>query len=280
MGETAELHGRRCLITGCSSGIGRATAVALAQAGAQVFATARDVRSIAGLAGPSVTVLELDVTDRAAVERAIAAAEPLDVVVNNAGYGLEGAIEEIDDDELLAQYDVNVFGVWRVCRAVLPGMRERGTGTIVNVSSFGGQMPFPGIGAYRTSKFAVEGLSWTLHLEVARFGIRVVDVQPGLVDSDFGTRSIRRARRMADDGPYAAMRAAIAPSYDRMSPPPGLSPEQVAEAIVTELRRAEGPLHVVVGEDAGRMIAAATSGEDAFHAVLEDELGLTLRPPP
>lgn len=277
MHEPADLRGRRCLITGCSSGIGRATAVMLAASGAHVFATARDVGALADLAAPGVTLLELDVTDRAAVERAVAAAEPLDIVVNNAGYGLEGAIEEIDDDELLAQYDVNVFGVWRMCRAVLPGMRARGTGTIVNVSSFGGQMPFPGIGAYRSSKFAVEGLSWTLHLEVANLGIRVIDVQPGLVDSDFGTRSLRRARRMTDDGPYAEMRAAIAPSYDRMSPPPGLAPDEVADAIVVELRRGHGPLHVVVGEDARRMIAAATSGEDAFHSVLEDELGLALR---
>lgn len=275
----AELRGRRCLITGCSSGIGRATAVALAEAGAEVFATARDVRTIGDLAGPGVTLLELDVTDRVAIDRAVADAEPLDIVVNNAGYGLEGAIEEIDDDELLAQYDVNVFGVWRMCRAVLPGMRERRAGTIVNVSSFGGQMPFPGIGAYRTSKFAVEGLSWTLHLEVARFGIRVVDVQPGLVDTDFGTRSIRRARRMADDGPYAQMRADIAPSYGRMSPPPGLASAEVAAAIVAELHRASGLLHVVIGEDARRMIAAATSGEAAFEAVLEHELGLRLRPP-
>ena len=278
-GRRANLRGRRCLITGCSSGIGRATSAALAQTGAHVFATARDVRAIADLAAPGVELLELDVTDRGAVDRAVAAAEPLDVIVNNAGYGLEGAIEEIDDDELLHQYDVNVFGVWRMCRAVLPGMRERGRGTIVNVSSFGGQMPFPGIGAYRTSKFAVEGLSWTLHLEVARFGVRVIDVQPGLVDTDFGTRSIRRARRMADGGPYAEMRAEIAPSYDRMSPPPGLTPEAVADAIVAELERESGPLHVVVGDDARRMIAAATSGEAAFQAVLEDELGLSLRRP-
>jgi NAD(P)-dependent dehydrogenase (short-subunit alcohol dehydrogenase family) len=279
MDEPADLRGRRCLITGCSSGIGRATAVMLAASGAHVFATARDVGAIADLAAPGVTLLELDVTDRDTVERAVAAAAPLDVVVNNAGYGLEGAIEEIDDDELFAQYDVNVFGVWRMCRAVLPGMRERGTGTIVNVSSFGGQMPFPGIGAYRSSKFAVEGLSWTLHLEVANLGIRVIDVQPGLVDSDFGTRSIRRARRMTDDGPYGKMRAAIAPSYDRMSPPPGLAPDEVADAIVAELRRGHGPLHVVVGDDARRMIAAATTGEDAFHSLLEDELGLALRRP-
>lgn len=274
-----DLTGARCLVTGCSSGIGRATAIALLDAGAHVFVTARDLAAIADLDGPQVTLLQVDVTDRESVDCAIDVAGALDVVVNNAGYGLEGAIEEIEDDELMAQYDVNVFGVWRVCRAVLPGMRERGSGTIVNISSFGGQMPFPGIGAYRSSKFAVEGLSWTLQLEVARFGIRVVDIQPGLVDSDFGTRSLKRARRMRDDGPYAEMRAEVAPSYDRMSPPPGLSSEAVAEAVVEELRRGSGPLHVVLGDDARRMIVAIGAGEDAFFDMLEAELGLPARRP-
>ena len=175
-GSSVKLDQAHCLVTGCSSGIGRATALALADSGAYVVATARDVDSIAGLAAPGLTVAVLDVTDDANVRRVVAAAEPLDVVVNNAGYGLEGAIEEVADDELTAQYDTNVFGVWRICRAVLPGMRARGSGAIVNVSSFGGQAPFPGIGAYRSSKFAVEGLTWTLHLEVAHFGIRVISV--------------------------------------------------------------------------------------------------------
>lgn len=275
----AAVQGLRCLVTGCSSGIGYATVKALAAEGAQVIATARQVEDLVSLDGPNVTRLALDVTDRAAVDRVVAAAGRIDVLINNAGYGLEGAIEEIDDDELFDQYDVNVFGVWRLCRAVLPAMRERGDGTIVNVSSFGGQMPFPGIGAYRSSKFAVEGISWTLHLEVARFGIRVLDIQPGLVDTDFGTRSLRRARGMSDDGPYAGMRAEIAPVYDRMSPPPGLSADDVAGAILEALRRPEGPMHVVVGDDAKRMIAAVTAGEEAFLDVLGSELGLEIARP-
>ena len=271
-----DLLDKRCLVTGCSSGIGRATVLALAEQHVHVVATARDVGDIAELRGPLVEVLSLDVTDRAAVDAAVAAAGDIDVVVNNAGYGLEGAVEEVDDDELFAQYDVNVFGLWRVCRAVLPGMRARGGGAIVNVSSFAGQVPFPNIGAYRSSKFAVEGISWTLHLELRRFGIRVIDIQPGLVNSNFGL-SLRAARGMSDEGPYAELREQVAPVYDRMSPPPGVSPEEVADAIVNALRSEDGPLRVPVGEDAARMIAAIEAGDAAFENYLETDLGFRWR---
>jgi NAD(P)-dependent dehydrogenase (short-subunit alcohol dehydrogenase family) len=267
-----KLDQARCLVTGCSSGIGRATALALAGAGAHVLATARASDAIAGLAEQGLDVAELDVTDDAAVRRVVAAAEPLDVIVNNAGYGLDGAIEEVADDELLAQYNTNVFGVWRVCRAALPGMRERGCGAIVNVSSFGGQAPFPGIGAYRSSKFAVEGLTWTLHLEVAHFGIRVLSVQPGLVETDFGTRSFKRARAIGPDSPYEAMRVAAAPAYDRMSPT-ALSPQAVADAITSELRKDSGPLRLRVGDDAERMTEAAEAGPAAYERMLVEQLG-------
>lgn len=273
------LEGARCLVTGSSSGIGRATALALAAAGAHVSATARRHEDVAQLVGSGIESAELDVTDDAAVRRVVAAVEPLDVVVNNAGYGVLGAIEEVADDELLAQYDTNVFGVWRVCRAVLPSMRERGAGAIVNISSFGGQAPFPGIGAYRSSKFAVEGLTWTLHLEVAHFGIRVLAVQPGLVETDFGTRSLRQARAIGPASPYEAMRRAAAPAYDRMSPT-ALQPEAVAGAIVAELRKDRGPLRLRVGEDAERLTAAAEAGPEAYDRTVVDELGFAWHPAP
>jgi NAD(P)-dependent dehydrogenase (short-subunit alcohol dehydrogenase family) len=274
-----KLEGSRCLVSGCSSGIGRATALALAATGARVVATARRVDSMAGLYEQGLEVAELDVTDDAAVRRVVAAVEPLDVVVNNAGYGLDGAIEEVADDELLAQYDVNVFGVWRMCRAVLPGMRRRRRGAIVNISSFGGQAPFPGIGAYRSSKFAVEGLTWTLHLEVAHFGIRVLSVQPGLVETDFGTRSFKRARAISSDSPYEEMRAAAAPAYERMSPV-ALSPGAVADAIVLELKKDSGPLRLRVGDDAERMSAAAEAGPEAYGRMLTEDLGFRWHPRP
>jgi NAD(P)-dependent dehydrogenase (short-subunit alcohol dehydrogenase family) len=274
---SVKLDGARCLVTGCSSGIGRATALALAGAGAHVLATARTRGSIADVVLERLRIAELDVTDDAAVRRVVAASGPFDIVVNNAGYGLEGAIEEVADDELLAQYDTNVFGVWRVCRAALPGMREQRRGAIVNISSFGGQAPFPGIGAYRSSKFAVEGLTWTLHLEVAHFGIRVLSVQPGLVDTDFGTRSFKRARAIGPHGPYEEMRAAAAPAYERMSPT-ALSPASVADAITAELRKDSGPLRLRIGDDAKRMTDAAEAGPPAYESMLIEQLGFDWHP--
>jgi NAD(P)-dependent dehydrogenase (short-subunit alcohol dehydrogenase family) len=271
-----DLKEARCLITGCSSGIGRATAIALAAAGARVWASARRPESIADLASEAIQLIELDVTDRAAVRRAVAAVETVDVLVNNAGYGLEGAIEEVEDGELFAQYDTNVFGPWRLCRAVLPGMRERRRGAIVNVSSFGGEVPFPGIGAYRTSKFALEGFTWTLHVEVAHFGIRVLSVQPGLTESDFGPK-MKRASGVKSGGPYAAMRESAARAYPRMSPE-ALRPDAIARAIIEELRKDSGPLHLRVGEDAHRMVAAIRAGDEAFERYLVSELGFDWHP--
>ena len=271
-----ELNGTSCLVTGCSTGIGRATARALAAGGARVFATARDRSTIVGLGEDNIETLALDVRDPMAVDAALDAAGPIDVLVNNAGFGIEGAVEEISDADLLDQYETNLFGVWRLCRAVLPGMRKRGRGTIVNVSSFGGQAPFPGIGAYRSSKFALEGLTWTLRLEVAHFGIRVVSVQPGLTSSQFGA-SLRQGQDFDPDGPYAPMRASAAIAYAQMSPT-ALEPETVADAIVAAIEAENTPWRIRVGEDALRMTAAVESGVDAYERELVDGLGFDWHP--
>lgn len=267
-----QLAGARCLITGCSSGIGRALVTALASEGGIVFATARDVTSIADLAANDIEILALDVTDRDQVDAVVATIGRVDLLINNAGYGLMGAIEEIEDDELLNQYETNVFGPWRLCRAVLPGMRDQGGGTIVNISSVGGQAPFPNIGAYRSTKFAMEGMSWTLFFEVSHFGIQVLDVQPGLVATNFDTTSKRVARRATPASPYEPMRADLDGVYGRMSPA-ALEPADVAGRIVDELRRDDGPYRLRIGSDAERVTAVAAEGDDAVEAYLFDELG-------
>jgi NAD(P)-dependent dehydrogenase (short-subunit alcohol dehydrogenase family) len=271
-----DLAGIQCLVTGCSSGIGRATAIALSRAGAHVWASARRPQSIAELELEGIRCIALDVTDATAVNRAVSLVGKVGILVNNAGYGLEGAIEEVSDEELFQQYDTNIFGPWRLCRAVLPGMRERGHGVIVNVSSFGGEVPFPGIGAYRTSKFALEGLSWTLHLEVAHFGIRVLDVQPGLTASQFGARMVR-ASGMEAGNAYAAMHESAVRAYPRMSPK-ALPPEAIANAIINELRKESGPLRLRVGEDAHRMVAAIRAGDSEYERYLVSELGFDWHP--
>ena len=192
------------------------------------------------------------------------------------GTAIEGAVEEVGDDDLREQFETNVFGVWRICRGVLPGMRERGSGTIVNVSSFGGQAPFPGIGAYRSSKFALEGLTWTLRLEVAHFGIRVLSVQPGLTASQFGG-SLKRAQHFDAGGAYAPMRERAAVAYARMSPE-ALEPETVAEAIVGAHRRRAHAVAHPRRRRRPRMTAFVESSADAYERELVEGLGFDWHP--
>ena len=265
-----DLNAKRCLVTGCSSGIGRGLALRLAEAGASVIATARSEESIRGLRSSAIHTAVLDVTDAAGASETVHRFEPIDVLVNNAGYGLLGAVEEVADDELRTQFETNVFGPWRLCRLVLPGMRERGSGVIVNISSVGGQAPFPGIGAYRSSKAALELLSWTLHFEVVHFGIRVLDVQPGLVASEFD-RGSRRARAADPDGPYQEMRDVAAASYPLMSPV-GMDPKAVADQIVLELLKDHGPLRLRIGDDGKRVLARVQAGDEAYERFVVEDL--------
>jgi NAD(P)-dependent dehydrogenase (short-subunit alcohol dehydrogenase family) len=192
------------LITGCSSGIGRATALRLVGAGHTVVATARRVETLAPLVEAGCRTLSLDVTDdesmRSAVERAEADTGGIDVLVNNAGYSQSGALETVPIDRVRAQLETNVVGLLRMCQLVLPGMRARGRGTIVNMSSMGGRLTLPGGGAYHASKYAVEALSDALRYEVAGFGVRVVVVEPGLIRTEFGETA---AASVAAAGPYA-----------------------------------------------------------------------------
>jgi NAD(P)-dependent dehydrogenase (short-subunit alcohol dehydrogenase family) len=205
---------RAVLITGCSTGIGRATALRLAAAGHPVFATARRPESIADLASAGCTVLACDVTDeasmRAAVESVEKSAGAVGILVNNAGYGSEGPIEEVPMEEVRRQFETNVFGLARMCQLVLPGMRRQGFGRIVNVSSMGGRMTLPGGGFYHATKYAVEALSDALRFEVRGFGVEVVVIEPGAIKTEFGNTAIERIDASAAAGsPYAKFRDAL-----------------------------------------------------------------------
>jgi NAD(P)-dependent dehydrogenase (short-subunit alcohol dehydrogenase family) len=272
-----KLAGTRAVVTGCSTGIGRATATELARRGSEVWATTRNPAALGALASATVHVVRLDLTSAREVEEVIGAIGVVDILVNNAGYAVEGAVEEVGDAALRAQYETNVFAPWRLCRAVLPGMRERARGAIVNVSSFGAHAPFPGIGAYRSSKFALEGMTWTLHLEVAHFGIRVIAVEPGLVDSAFNQNVLPGKPIAESAGPYGEMREVIGVVYPRMSPS-ALPPDAVARRIADELAAEDGPLHVRIGEDAERVVAAAGAGEREYHRYLVEDLGFSWLP--
>ena len=198
------------LITGCSTGIGRAAASHLAARGYTVIATARRVEDLADLAAAGCRTLPLDVTDEASMRAAVDAVEAahgrIDVLVNNAGYSQSGAVESVPLARTRAQFETNVFGPLRLTQLVLPGMRRRRAGRVVNVSSMGGRLVFPGGGVYHASKYAVEALSDALRYELRPFGIAVVLIEPGLIKTNFAatvgaklstltTDATRRGRR-------------------------------------------------------------------------------------
>jgi NAD(P)-dependent dehydrogenase (short-subunit alcohol dehydrogenase family) len=206
------MSSKAVLITGCSTGIGRATAERLATSGRTVYATARRTESIADLERAGCRTLALDVTDEAsmgaAVDAVVEAEGAVGVLVNNAGYSQSGALETLDMDDVRRQFETNVFGLLRMCQLVLPGMRAQSWGRIVNISSMGANFVFPGGGIYHATKWAVDALSDALRFEVAGFGVKVVIVQPGLIRTEFGETA---AGAVPDDGgPYGEFNAEVA----------------------------------------------------------------------
>jgi NAD(P)-dependent dehydrogenase (short-subunit alcohol dehydrogenase family) len=201
------------LITGCSTGIGRATAKQLAQAGWTTYATARRTSAIADLEADGCRTLALDVTDEDSMQAAVRAVEEaegsIDALVNNAGIQEIGAIETVPMDRVRALFETNVFGAARLTQLVLPGMRNRGSGRIVTVGSMNGRFTWPGTGYYCATKHALEAISDALRHEVRPFGIDVVLIEPGFVKTPLGETAAHR-RTDADDGPYSSYNAAVA----------------------------------------------------------------------
>jgi NAD(P)-dependent dehydrogenase (short-subunit alcohol dehydrogenase family) len=202
------------LVTGCSSGIGRATALHLAGRGHVVYASARRPDSIADLEQHGCRLLALDVTDETSRREAVHAVEAehgaVGALVNNAGYSQSGAVESIPLDDVRRQFETNVFGLVRLCQLVLPAMREQRWGRIVNVSSMGANFTFPGGGFYHATKYAVEAISDALRFEVKGFGVDVVIVQPGLIRTSFGEVAATAVGHAEDDGPYTSFNAHVA----------------------------------------------------------------------
>src|SRR3954470_10130571 len=225
------------LITGCSTGIGRATAERLARNGLNVYATARRVESIEDLQAAGCKTLALDVTDEGSRQAAVSAVEGADgsilALVNNAGYSQSGAVETIAMDDLRRQFETNVFGLVRMCQLVLPGMRREGRGRIVNISSMGGRLVFPGGGAYHGTKFAVEAISDALRFEVRGFGVHVSLIEPGLIRTSFGETAVGSVPE--HDGPYGKFNVAVAKAtagaYTGPMAKLGAGPEAVAKVV-------------------------------------------------
>lgn len=256
------------LITGVSSGLGRAFASGALAAGHRVVGTVRrdgDAETFAALAPDRAHPLVLDVTDYDAIPAAVADAErragPVDVLVNNAGYGHEGVLEESSMDDLQRQFAANVFGPVAMMKAVLPGMRERRRGHIINVTSMGGFITMPGISFYCGSKFALEGVSEALGKEVAGFGIHVTTLAPGQFRTDWAGRSMDRTPRSIAD--YDAVMDPIrAARQARSGHQPG-DPARAAQALLALVEAPHPPARLFLGDDALALVGQKLDGMQA-----------------
>jgi NAD(P)-dependent dehydrogenase (short-subunit alcohol dehydrogenase family) len=266
------------MITGSSTGFGRSLAEAALHAGDRVVATARRPETLDDLvaAAPErALAVGLDVTDQRQIDAAVATGRShfgrIDVLVNNAGYGSVGAVEELDDGELRQLMDTMFFGAVAMTRAVLPVMRAQGGGAIVQMSSMGGQVTQPGFGAYCAAKFALEAISESLAAEVAPFGIRVLVVEPGAFRTAFGGDAMRRSR---DIGVYGATVGPTRAAVDAMHGSQPGDPAKAAAAIRTALDADTAPLRLALGDDAVDAIGDALDRRradlDACEAVSRD----------
>jgi NAD(P)-dependent dehydrogenase (short-subunit alcohol dehydrogenase family) len=244
------------LITGCSSGIGRATARRLAAHGWTVYATARRLESIADLEAAGCRTLALDVTDEDSMTAAVAAIEEthgaVGVLINNAGYSQSGAIETVPLEAVRRQFETNVFGLVRLTQLVLPKMRDQRWGKVVNLGSMGGRLVFPGGGHYHATKHALEAISDALRFEVRGFGVDVILLEPGLITTEFGEAA---AASMADvpadeADPYAHFNATVGAvtkgAYDGPLRIFGAGPERVAKVIEKAIGRRRAPTRVTI----------------------------------
>ena len=228
------------LVTGASAGIGRATAELLLKNGARVYAGARRVERMKDLEALGARILALDVTDetsvKAAAETILRDEGRLDVLINNAGYGAHGAVEDVPLAEARRQFEVNLFGLARLTQLFLPAMRAAGRGTIVNISSIAGKITMPAGGWYHASKHALEAYSDALRLEVGQFGIKVIIIEPGPIKTEWDKTALVNLEKYSGAGPYAPMVKRLTEKFRAgyRSGAPG--PEAVAEVILKALR--------------------------------------------
>ena len=231
------------LITGCSSGIGHATASLLVKEGWTVYATARKPETLGDLERAGCRTLALDVVDEAsmsaAVDAVVQAEGAVGVLINNAGYSQSGAVESVPLELVRRQFETNVFGLVRMCQLVLPGMRSQRWGRIVNLSSMGGRLTFPGGGFYHATKYSVEAISDALRFEVRGFGVEVIVVEPGLIVTNFGETAAGSVGKTGSDGAYAGFNEGVARAVENVYKGPlarlGAGPDAVARTIAGAL---------------------------------------------
>ncbi len=268
------------LVTGAGSGMGRETAAHLAEEGLTVYAASRAPEKLDDLASERLIPTQMDITSAKSVSEVLETIRRrhggIDILVNNAGYGLVGAVEHVSEAEMTAQFDVNVFGTLRACKAAVPGMRERGGGIIINISSFLGKIGLPLLTFYNASKYAVEGITDSLRYELRGFNIRVHSVMPGFFDTQFARSNLQTNPETFDPGsPYAETVSTLAPTIlEQINR--GNDPADVARLIRQIIADDAFPARVTVGDKAKKFIPMRRElSDEDFERRVRDYYGLT-----
>ena len=269
------------VVTGTSSGIGFETALALAREGYYTYATMRDttksdkIKELGKKDNLKISVLELDVDDENSVKNAIRKIldqkQRIDILVNNAGWGLWGCVEDVSVDEFKAQFDTNFFSIIRLIQEVGPTMRTQGSGKIINISSVAGRIGFPASPAYISSKFALEGLSECLRLEMAPFGVDVVIIEPGVIKTNF-LNPVKLAKKSGLGTAYSVITTKVVSGIEMMAEM-GTPPKEVADAVVKSIKDDKPLPRYIVGNDASMFLEAKKNKTDIeFENYLKKEL--------
>lgn len=270
------------VVTGSSTGIGYETSLILSRNGFVTYATMRNlnksenIKSVATKENLPIQIRQLDVTDEVSVTNAIQAisseAGRIDVLVNNAGYGLNGAFEDLAIDEIKAQYETNVFGLIRTTQAVLPIMRRQRSGTIVNISSGAGRFGFPSSSAYVSTKFAVEGLSESMSYELEPFGIRVVIVEPGVIRTNFLDGVVVAKKSKDQNSPYSQMMQKVTTGFEEMMKNAS-SPDVVAKVVLNAIRDKNPNLRYLAGSDVEKWLGGKRKvADEEFYKMMKQNL--------
>jgi NAD(P)-dependent dehydrogenase (short-subunit alcohol dehydrogenase family) len=269
------------VVTGSSTGIGYETSLILARNGFLTYATMRNLnksenmKMVATKENLPIQIKQLDVTDDVSVTNAIQAisseAGRIDVLVNNAGYGLNGAFEDLAMDEIKSQYETNVFGLIRTTQAVLPIMRRQKSGTIVNISSGAGRFGFPSGSAYVSTKFAVEGLSESISYELEPFGIKVVIVEPGVIRTNFADGLVVAKKSKDPSSPYSQLMQKAASGFEKMMKNAS-SPDLVANVVLNAVRNENPSLRYLAGNDVEAWLGKRNMADEEAYKMMKQNL--------